>query len=240
MSTLSAAVSKIIDLTGKTFGRLTVLEKAPSTGGQAEWICSCSCGNTTKVKGQHLRDGMILSCGCYIRERTSQVRTINLLGQKFGRLTAVKYAGSKNGRARWRCICECGREVDVYSSYLKTGDTQSCGCMISTREEYISSILDSFGINYQRQYTFQDLRGKRYPLRFDFAVFDERNNLKFLLEYQGAAHFSNVFKIPEEDYAFAMERDDMKRRYCSEHGIHLYEFNKDTDIEVELKKLICA
>lgn len=38
-------MSKVIDSKGQKFGRLTVLERAPSTGGQAEWICKCKCGN---------------------------------------------------------------------------------------------------------------------------------------------------------------------------------------------------
>lgn len=239
MNTLSAVVSKLLDLKGMTFGRLTVLEKAPSTGGQAEWICKCLCGNMTKVKGQHLRSGAIKSCGCYMRECISRAKTVDLLGQRFGRLVVTEYAGSRNGRAVWRCKCDCGNEVDVFSSYLKTGDTQSCGCLISRQEEYISSFLNSMGIDYERQYTFPDLRGKRYPLRFDFAVFDEEPTIRFLLEYQGAAHFANVFDIPEEDYKYAIERDDMKREYCRTHNIPLYEFDKNTDIKTELMKL-CA
>ena len=239
MNTLSAVVSKLLDLKGMTFGRLTVLEKAPSTGGQAEWICKCLCGNMTKVKGQHLRSGAIKSCGCYMRECISRAKTVDLLGQRFGRLVVTEYAGSRNGRAVWRCKCDCGNEVDVFSSYLKTGDTQSCGCLISRQEEYISSFLNSMGIDYERQYTFPDLRGKRYPLRFDFAVFDEEHTIRFLLEYQGAAHFANVFDIPEEDYKYAIERDDMKREYCLTHNIPLYEFDKNTDIKTELMKL-CA
>ena len=239
MNTLSAVVSKLLDLKGMTFGRLTVLEKAPSTGGQAEWICKCLCGNMTKVKGQHLRSGAIKSCGCYMRECISRAKTVDLLGQRFGRLVVTEYAGSRNGRAVWRCKCDCGNEVDVFSSYLKTGDTQSCGCLISRQEEYISSFLNSMGIDYERQYTFPDLRGKRYPLRFDFAVFDEEHTIRFLLEYQGTAHFANVFDIPEEDYKYAIERDDMKREYCRTHNIPLYEFDKNTDIKTELMKL-CA
>lgn len=147
----SAVVSKILDLKGMTFGRLTVLEKAPPTGGQAEWICKCVCGNTTKVKGQHLRNGAIKSCGCYMRERISQVKTVDLMGQRFGRLVVVSYAGSKKGRAVWHCKCDCGNEIEVFSSYLRTGDTQSCGCLISRQEEYISNILDNMGISYARQ-----------------------------------------------------------------------------------------
>ena len=32
---------------------------------------------------------------------------INLTGQRFGRLTAVKRVGTKNGSPLWECICDC-------------------------------------------------------------------------------------------------------------------------------------
>lgn len=57
-------------------------------------------------------------------------RKIDLTGQKFGRLTAVKRIGSdKNGRAVWLCTCTCGNETEVRVDYLKNGDTKSCGCL---------------------------------------------------------------------------------------------------------------
>ena len=235
-------VSKVIDLTGKIFGRLHVLEKAPSTGGQAEWICQCDCGKIKKVKGEHLRTGAIQSCGCYMSERISKTKTIDLTGQRFGRLKVLRYDGSQNGRAKWCCLCDCGKEVSVFSSYLRTGDTQSCGCLISRQEEIIESILITKGVSYKRQYTFQDLRGKKYPLRFDFALLNDDESLKCLIEYQGAAHFDNVFKISDEEYKFAIKRDHMKVDYCKDHNIKLFELSKSDDIATRLEEIIdiCA
>lgn len=37
-------------------------------------------------------------------------RAMDLTGQVFGKLTAVEKVGVKNGRAQWRCKCECGNE----------------------------------------------------------------------------------------------------------------------------------
>lgn len=50
---------------------------------------------------------------------------IDLTGQKFGRLTAIKYLG----RSHWLCRCDCGKEVDVFVGHLKDGHTRSCGCL---------------------------------------------------------------------------------------------------------------
>lgn len=61
-------MSKIIDLTGKKFGRLTVIEYAESKRNGAQWLCVCECGNKKVYNGQSLRTGHTRSCGCYARE----------------------------------------------------------------------------------------------------------------------------------------------------------------------------
>jgi len=55
---------------------------------------------------------------------------IDLTGRKFGRLTVIeRVVNDKWGNARWLCLCECGREVIIYSGALNNGATQSCGCL---------------------------------------------------------------------------------------------------------------
>jgi len=54
---------------------------------------------------------------------------INLTGQKFGRLTVIKFAGvDEKGRTMWECQCECGSLIIVRSDNLKRGISKSCGC----------------------------------------------------------------------------------------------------------------
>jgi len=48
--------------------------------------------------------------------------------ERFGRLVAVERVGSTSGHARWRCVCDCGREVEVLAGHLRSGHTRSCGC----------------------------------------------------------------------------------------------------------------
>lgn len=59
----------LIDLTGKKFGRLTVIERSVGkvkSGKQAKvfWSCICECGNYCDVDGYRLRAGITNSCGC--------------------------------------------------------------------------------------------------------------------------------------------------------------------------------
>jgi hypothetical protein len=63
--------SHFIDLTGQTFGRLTVLSRLNKQGETpVKWDCLCSCGNKTIVISANLRNGTTNSCGC-LRKETS-------------------------------------------------------------------------------------------------------------------------------------------------------------------------
>ena len=61
-----------IDLTGQTFGRLTVIgydsSKMDNNKSRAYWNCKCKCGNTKIISSRYLRSGDVLSCGCLRRE----------------------------------------------------------------------------------------------------------------------------------------------------------------------------
>lgn len=60
---------KRIDLTGKTFGRLTVIKYDYTTPkGEAHWLCKCECGKKKTIMGKSLRVGQTQSCGCYQKE----------------------------------------------------------------------------------------------------------------------------------------------------------------------------
>ena len=75
----------------------------------------------------------------------------DITGEKFGRLTVVDYAGNKNGRAMWRCSCECGSEFITNGKDLRMGKVKSCGC---SRREHCSERMKK--INYKH-----GLRGDR-------------------------------------------------------------------------------
>jgi len=58
-------MAAIIDLTDKRFGRLLVIGIADRNGRKViRWHCRCDCGNTTIVRGAHIKSGAIQSCGC--------------------------------------------------------------------------------------------------------------------------------------------------------------------------------
>lgn len=72
-------MSKLLDVSGQIFGRLTVTDRKasiirPCGAKVTVWECMCSCGNITLVPSQHLRSGRTKSCGClridFLKSRT--------------------------------------------------------------------------------------------------------------------------------------------------------------------------
>ena len=66
-----------------------------------------------------------------ISEDDPRVKAI--IGQKFNRLTAMRFLGMHKSACgmtcqRWRFQCECGNLIDALLNNVKRGGTQSCGC----------------------------------------------------------------------------------------------------------------
>lgn len=60
----------LIDLTGRTFRRLTVMARAAENDSlkKPRWVCRCSCGSVIVVRGACLVRGTTKSCGCWERD----------------------------------------------------------------------------------------------------------------------------------------------------------------------------
>ena len=53
---------------------------------------------------------------------------IDHTGKRFSRLLVLEYSHTKNRRAYWKCICDCGQIRIVWAGHLPNGHTKSCGC----------------------------------------------------------------------------------------------------------------
>lgn len=65
---LNNTMPKRVDLTGKIFGKLTVIELAEIKGKHTKWNCRCSCGGRRTCYGTNLVRGLSESCGCILKE----------------------------------------------------------------------------------------------------------------------------------------------------------------------------
>lgn len=80
---------------------------------------------------------------------------LDLTNKKFGKLTAIEELPErKQNRVVWRCKCECGKEINVISVYLTTGQTKSCGCLKKEQEK----------INLRKAYDDKRIDGVVKPL----------------------------------------------------------------------------
>ena len=115
---------KLIDLTGKRIGKLTVLYRAENAGTNIVWHCKCDCGNELDVRSSSLLSNRTKSCGCIRRENFSSI----VEGKKIGHLTAIEPAQPINRRTAWKFKCDCGKEVVVELRNVVNGRVKSCGC----------------------------------------------------------------------------------------------------------------
>lgn len=95
-------MARYVDLTGKKFGRWTVMNITDKRTKNRTiiWHCKCDCGNEKDVDGYTLKSGQSKSCGCLNREMAAErcrQKRIDLTGQRFGKLVALYpiYSGKK-------------------------------------------------------------------------------------------------------------------------------------------------
>ena len=117
-------VGVALDLTGMVFTRLTVTEFAGRRNGKRFWRCRCSCGEERLVAANSLRSRTVKSCGC-LHAEAGRRRQLDLTGQRYGRLTALRPLPD----GKWLCSCECGGEKSILSYDLRKGHSKSCGCL---------------------------------------------------------------------------------------------------------------
>lgn len=99
---------KLIDLSGRTFDRLTVVGKI-SIRGITHWECKCSCGGGRNVLGGYLTSGRVTSCGCKLIE----------CGRRIGKLSKTHGMSRTPERRIWEHMMHrCHNESDVaYHNY---------------------------------------------------------------------------------------------------------------------------
>lgn len=96
-------------------------------------------------------------------------KKLDLTNQKFGRLTVLEPAPNHGKRTAWKCLCDCGKELEVLTESLRGKNTQSCGCLQveAARKNGLTQL--------------KDLTGKRF-------------GLLTVIEYAGSGRGRSVWK----------------------------------------------
>lgn len=220
------------DLTGRKFGRLTVIGPAedritPSGQRKPHWVCKCDCGSEVIVAGTHLKSGHTQSCGCFQSENTSKAKFVDIAGQRFGKLVALCPVKQYKKHTKWTCKCDCGKYTYVDISNLLSGKTLSCGCLMSKAEYILQQYLTQNDILYIQQYKFIDCADVK-SLPFDFAIFNYKSKeLMFLVELQGEQHYypftfnGESQEQKEKNLEERKRLDKIKLNYCKNHKIQI-------------------
>lgn len=114
---------------------------------------------------------------------------------------------------------ECGAEWETTPHNFLDAGNRCPLCRKSKGERRVIEYLDNKQINYKMEYSFEDLRGDFELLRFDFAIFDNKNNLRFLIEYDGEFHY--IPAMGKENLKQQQRYDELKNNYCKTNNIYL-------------------
>ncbi|MFA5617724.1 MAG: hypothetical protein WDK95_12845 [Syntrophorhabdaceae bacterium] len=227
------------DVNGQKFGRLKVLETLWDEN-PVKLRCLCDCGNEYIGVKSQICYGRTQSCGCLHRDVVMESNAKDWTGvlSDFGVEFMSQRSINKAGQWLWNCKCGiCGKMFVALPAKVNNGHITSCGCRRrSSGEEMIENFLIASGIDYISEYSFEDCVCK-YPLRFDFAVFNN-DNLSFLIEYNGKQHYEPVSIFDgQKGFKKAVIRDEIKRNYCKDNAIRLLELPYSLSVD-EIKNKI--
>lgn len=235
------------DLTGKIFGRLTVLNYSGSKNGKVFWHCQCTCGKEKDISAASLISGDTQSCGCLVIDRNKELKTgkpspqkINLIGQKFSFLTVIEESPirTNNGGLQWVCKCQCGNQTIVSSDNLRRGHTRSCGCIKSFGEQKISQILLENNIQFIREKMFKSciFPDSQYPAKFDFYLLD----YNILIEFDGEQHqkYDQNGWNTKDNFLQIKKRDQFKNEWCLKNNIPLIRIPYTYYNQIKLEDLL--
>lgn len=129
------------------------------------------------------------------------MKCIDMIGQKFGKLTVVSRAcNDKKGQAQWYCECECGGSTITTRYNLISGQTKSCGCILRSHKLSESDIqLQAVFTNMKsRCYNKNNTHYKYYGAK-GITICEEWNNINAFREWAYANGYQPGLTIDRID-----------------------------------------
>lgn len=189
---------KRLELVGKKFGMLTVLDFYDVQHGMSRWKCRCDCGNETIAYGNHMLSGNTVSCGCYGKEKRKEVCTKH--NDCYSRLYRT-WADMKN-----RCNNE---KSGSYKWYGGKGITYA-----AEWESFEGFKAWALSVGYNDSLTIDriDSDGNYCPENCQWIPF--KDNLKRMLAHKSKKYWGENLKTGERyEFIFASE-------FAKEHSLN--------------------
>lgn len=181
--------SRLIDLTGMVFNKLTMLEYiGPCKHGGSMWLAKCDCGNTTMVRSLYARSGHTQSCGCFVLQKLAEANTTH------GESKSIEHS-------IWRKMIErC--DNPRCKGYAYYGGR---GIKVCQQWRQFANFLSDMGRRPSKNFSIDriDVNGDYGPLNCRWASQNVQSNNKtnnLYLKIGGlsltAAQFARIYNIP--------------------------------------------
>ena len=139
----------------------------------------------------------------------------DLTGQTFNRLTVIgRGENTKNGKAQWICLCECGQNSVVTTDSLKRGHTKSCGCL---NKENLRKNTRTHGMSSTPEYEIWKTMKRRCHSETKTAKYYRDRGIKVCDRWLES--FENFYSDmgPRPTANHSIERIDNDGDYCPEN-----------------------
>ena len=135
---------------GAKFGKLTVIgsiaiQEASTTPPKWKWLLRCDCGTHIIYTHDNLTRAKLQPRACTI-ECKRGMDYDSIFDAKFGKLNVLGLVAMRknthDSKAKWLCVCNCGRNSTVRTARLLNGETKTCGVCIRTGENHYAWKID--------------------------------------------------------------------------------------------------
>lgn len=176
-----------------------------------------------------------------------QLQILDCVDDHYEELTSWTDKRKKGGGTytvykKYKCRCYlCGKEYifksqdfhisppTPYGEHAYHGYYSDAYCDCHKIQQFqwvVNKILKENNISYRVEVQFTDLLGigRTNFLRYDFAIINPDNTVKYFIECQGEQHYKPVAEFGGS-YAFQIQQknDEIKRKYAAEHNVKLLE-----------------
>lgn len=146
-----------------------------------------------------------------------KIELLNAMGSEY--IQIGEYVGSNTKIEILHTVC--GETYAPTPANILSGKSR-CSCETENRGEFkVKELLDLYSVNFNRQYSHPDCKYIS-PLRFDFAVYNDLNQLQCLIEYDGKQHHEPIeYFGGEKAFKLQQKKDKIKDDYCKANNIPL-------------------